>query len=144
MAWHAEQCNYEFLTNWGQELEFQEVETGEQKFFLIGRLNYLFYFAIFQEIKSWNKHLISWSRWFSGDKKLKQTFNLLKICYSQVQSRDWKLIIMHFLTFDLLKNVTFNLLIGVSTSWKISCLISWNSTSWSFPILTSIVLLCSC
>ncbi len=35
--------------------------------------------------------------------------------------------------FDLMNKLNFNLMIKNSISWKSWILISWNSTSWSFP-----------
>ena len=68
---------FQFLSKGGQEIEFQEIKTGDQKFFFPPD------HGCFQEIESLNN---------------KKTFDLLKK------------IDQFFETFDLMKNVTFDLL----------------------------------
>ena len=47
--------------------------------------------------------------------------------------RSVDLLINIIVSFDLMKKENFDLMIDNSTSWKSWILISWNSTSWSFP-----------
>jgi len=76
------------------------------------------FFPIFQEIESFNNNSISWSMQFSGDQKLKIMLLRLSISWSifQPPEQNWQI------------------LLKLPTSWKMWLLISWNLTSWSFPV----------
>ncbi len=57
---------------------------------------------------------------------------ILKSIIRQFRSHDWSvnLLINIIVSFYLMKNENFDLMINNLTSWKSWILISWNSTSW--------------
>ena len=86
--------------------------------------------------------MISWKLLWSGDWIIISTFDLLKnvkMCWSHDQKigkyywNFWSLEKNDFWSPDR----SFDLLIILLISWKMWLLISWNSTSWPFPLFNT-------
>ncbi len=125
------------------------------------RIHEIEFFLTFHEIKIPNNYSISWSRHFSWDqnsqKALLGNFDLMidllaasaimrskflimlfwiSISWSKIQPPDQNCQIL-INKFELMNQLNFDLMIKNLISWKSWILISWNLTSWLFPIHTA-------